>query len=26
LVDNTNLTAKETIQKVEKLAKRIITS
>ena len=26
LVDNTNLTARETIQKVEKLAKRIITS
>ena len=26
LVDNTNLTANETIQKVEKLAKRIITS
>ena len=25
LVDNTNLTARETIQKVEKLAKRIIT-
>ena len=26
LVDNTNLTARETIQRVEKLAKRIITS
>ena len=26
LVDNTNLTAQETIQKVQKLAKRIITS
>ena len=26
LVDNTNLTAKETIQKVAKLAKQIITS